>query len=244
MKKTAILACAAALSFGAAASADVVAYWAFNNDPLPGGGFGYLEGQLPIAADYGQQAGVATVNVFGGITDETIVTGGGDTVYRWIQDFTGTALNAQFGEQPGGSLSLLSGTGNANNGAYIEIAFDASLKEDLVFSFDARRTGTGFNDVTVALFDGMTFLENVATGLNFNSSGFDITRSFDISSLDGVADARIRIIVDFVFMGTNQSATGNNRYDNFLIEGTKIPTPGSAALLALGGLVAARRRRA
>lgn len=239
MSKTAVLACAAALSFGAAASADVVAYWAFNNPALPGGGFGYLEGQLPIAADYGQQAGVATVNVFGGITDETIVSSGGDTVYRWIQDFQGTALNAQFGEPFGGSLSIQGGTNNGNNGAYIEIAFDASLKEDLVFSFDARRTGTGFNDVSVALFDGMTFLENVATGLNFNSSNFDITRSYDISTLDGISDARIRIILNGA-----TAQTGNNRYDNFLIEGTKIPTPGSAALLALGGLVAARRRRA
>lgn len=239
MSKTGILACAAALSFGAAASADVVAYWAFNNPALPGGGFGYLEGQLPIAADYGQQAGVATVDVFGGITDELFVTGGGDTVYRWVQDFAGSALNAQFGEPAGGSLSLQGGTGNANNGAWIEVAFDGSLKEDLVFSFDARRTGTGFNDVTIALFDGVNFIENVATGLNFSTTAFDITRSYDISSLDGVADARIRIIVNGA-----TGATGNNRYDNLLIEGTKIPTPGSAALIALGGLVAARRRRA
>ena len=37
---------------------------------------------------------------------------------------------------------------------------------------------------------------------------------------------------------------GNNRLDNIVVAGALVPTPGAAALMGIGGLVAARRRRA
>lgn len=236
MKKTIALALVAGLA--AAASADVVAYWAFNDDNLPGGGFGHLAGSFPMGADNGAQAGSATVNVTGGLTGETTVSAGGDTVYTWIQSFIGSTVNAQFGAPAGGSLSVQGGTDVGNNGAIIEVAFNGALYESLNFSFAGRRTNTGFNNLTIAAFDGASFLGNIATGLNLTTNTALNLYSFDTSILDGVADARVFIILDGA---TNP--TGNVRLDNFLVEGTLIPAPGALALVGLGGLVASRRRR-
>lgn len=239
MKKQLVVAALIAVgSVGAAnaATPEAVAYWSFNNPPLPGGGFGWLAGSLPTPAAFGAQAGSATVNVTGGLTSETTVTGGGDTVYRWIQDFTGTAINAQFGQPSGGSLAVQGGTSNGNNGAQIIVDFDGSLWTDLDFSFAAQRTSTGFNNVTIDAYDGGAFLGNIASNLLFPAS-FGLF-SFDASILDGVANARIVMTLNGV-----TSATGNNRYDNFYIAGKLIPTPGAASLLGVAGLVAIRRRR-
>ena len=239
MKKftlVAALVAAGALTTANAADTGAVAYWSFNNPTLPGGGFGWLDGQLPVSAGFGAQAGSATVGVTGGITGETIVTGGGDTVYRWIQDFAGSTVNAQFGEPSGGSLAVQGGTSNANNGAQIVVSFDAGLWMDLNFSFAGQRTGTGFNNVTIDAFDGGDFLGNIASGV-FLPASFGLF-SFDASILNGVSDARIVMTLEGV-----TSATGNNRYDNFFISGKLIPTPGAAALMGLAGLVGVRRRR-
>ncbi|TVQ60595.1 MAG: hypothetical protein EA378_10925 [Phycisphaerales bacterium] len=68
--------------------------------------------------------------------------------------------------------------------------------------------------------------------------------SFDLydfsmgSGLDFADNAIIRIVFD----GATGSA-GNNRLDNVQITGAFIPAPGAFALLGLGGLAAARRRR-
>jgi hypothetical protein len=236
MNKCIALALVAGLA--AAASADVVAYWAFNNDPLPGGGFGYQPGDFPAGADYGVQAGTATVNVTGGLTGDTTVSAGGDTVYTWIQSFAGSTVNAQFGEPAGGSLAVQGGTDVANNGAIIEVAFNGALYESLNFSFAGRRTSTGFNNVTIAAFDGANFLGNLAAGLDLTTSSTLSLYSFNSSILDGIADARVLLILNGA-----TSATGNVRLDNFLVEGTLIPAPGALALVGLGGLVASRRRR-
>ncbi|TVQ59792.1 MAG: hypothetical protein EA379_09915 [Phycisphaerales bacterium] len=242
MKMKSMFVAAALVAVGTAGVASAtleskdVAYWAFNNEPLPGGGFGYQPGVFPLAAGFGNQAGVATVSVVGGITGETIVNNNGDTVFRWIQSFAGTTQNAQYGEPSGGSLAIQGGTDTLNNGAQIVINFDASEKKDLNFSFAAQRTATGFNDVSIAAFSGGSFLGNIATSLNFPTSF--ATFSFDASILDGLSDAQIV----FTLNGAG-AATGNNRYDNFFITGAVIPTPGAIALAGLAGLVGVRRRR-
>lgn len=236
MKNVLAIALVAGASF--AAQADIVAYWAFNNDPLPGGGFGYQPGDFPAAAGYGLQAGVANVSVGGGLTGETLVNGNGDTVYSWIQSFGGSTVNAQFGELAGGSLAVQGGTNNGNNGSFITVDFDAGLLDATTFSFAGRRTGTGFNSVSIEAFDGAVSLGTVASGVDLTTSSTLALYSFDLSVLDGVSDASIVITLNGA-----TSTTGNVRLDNFVIDGTVVPAPGAFALMGLGGLVATRRRR-
>lgn len=223
---------------GAATAQDSLAYWAQNDNGLPGGGFGFQPGDFPQGADNGLQAGSANLTFGGGSLNDTIVNGNGDTVYQWMQSFGGSGVNAQFGAPNGGSIAIQNGTSGANNGAFIEFNFDATVWESIAFSFAAQRTSTGFNSVDIAAYNGDTFLGNIATGQTWASS-FAL-QSYSTNLLDGVTDATIRMTFDG---GSVTSANGNNRLDNILIQGTLIPTPGSAALIGLAGLAAVRRRR-
>jgi MYXO-CTERM domain-containing protein len=159
-------------------------------------------------------------------------------VYTWVQSFSGTTTGSIDGVS-GGSFAFQGATGQGvtNNGAQAVFSFDGSLWTALTFDFARRGTSTGFNNVTVEMFDGTTSL-GVLGVLGAAGSSWELT-SYDISALNGVADASIV----FTFDGAT-SDTGNNRLDNVTINGTAIPAPGSVALIALGGLVGTRRRRA
>jgi hypothetical protein len=68
----------------------LLAFWGFNDNALPGGGNGYLSGRFPMLAESGDQAATATVNIGGGLLQDTTTTSGGDTVYRWLKSFGGS----------------------------------------------------------------------------------------------------------------------------------------------------------
>ncbi|MCA9276829.1 MAG: hypothetical protein KDA29_12440 [Phycisphaerales bacterium] len=210
-----------------AAQADIVANWAWNAQDLPGGGFGFQTSDFPQGADVGS----GMFSIFDFNTDNT------DGVYTWVQSFAGTTTGAIDGVS-GGSFAFQGATsqGVTNNGAQAVFAFDGTLWTDLSFDFARRGTSTGFNNVTVEMFDGTTSL-GILGVLGAAGSSWELT-SYDISALNGVADAS----VVFTFDGAT-SDTGNNRLDNVTINGTAVPTPGSLALLAFGGLVGTRRRR-
>ena len=210
-----------------AAQADIVANWGWNAQDLPGGGFGFQTSDFPQSADVG--SGLFSITNFN--TDNT------DGVYNWVQSFSGTTTGAIDGVS-GGSFAFQGATGQGvtNNGAQAVFSFDATLWTDLSFDFARRGTSTGFNSVTVEMFDGTVSLGVLGT-LGAATSTWELT-SYDISALNGVADAS----VVFTFDGAS-SDTGNNRLDNVTINGTAVPTPGTFALLGLGGLVGTRRRR-
>ncbi|MCW5756995.1 MAG: hypothetical protein KIT54_07165 [Phycisphaeraceae bacterium] len=212
MKTIASIVAAAFASVSAVAVADDIAYWSFSNQGLPGGGFGFFADEFPFAAEFGSQTGSATIELVGGILDETTVTTGGDEVLRWVQSFSGTDLGAQFGEPAGGSLAIQGGTDTLNNGSQIVINFDASSLENLFFQFDARNTSTGFQNILIELFNGGSFVSTVEPGLVLSTTFASF--AYDISALDGVADARIV----FTLNGAT-SASGNIRTDNFYIQG-------------------------
>ena len=223
---TAIIAAAA----GTAVAQDSIAYWAQNDNTLSGGGFGFEDGDFPQLADFGAQAGSATLEPKGGLTGS--ITGG---VYDFVQSFSGSTTNAQFGEGSGGSIALQGGTNNGNNGAWIDLDFDGSSYTDILFSFAGRGTGTGFKDVDIDAYNGDILIGSIAADIDL-TGGFALY-NFSTTLLNNVTDARIRMTFDGA-----SSTTGNNRLDNLFIQGT-IPTPASAVLLGLGGLAAVRRRR-
>ena len=215
MKIAAALVAAATVVTSVSASAQTeveVAYWSFNQQALPGGGFGYFADEFPFPAEFGDQTGTATIDVSGGILDELTTTSGGDEVLRWVQSFSGTDLGAEFGEGSGGSLAIQGGTDQLNNGSQIVISFDGTGLDDLELEFDARRTGTGFNMIVIELFDGDTQISTIEAGLDLTTSFAE--QFYDISDLDGVETARI-----VVTLNGATSATGNVRTDNWYITG-------------------------
>ena len=233
MNKLAIVLISSTAFAGVANAQDALAYWAQNNNVQTDGDFGFENGDFPQAADFGLQAGLATLVLSDALTMDF---DGGTGEYNTVQSFSGSTGNAQFGEGSGGSIAFQGGTDQANNGEWFELRFDATNYMDILLSFDARATSTGFNDIDIDAYDGGTLLGSIAA--NQSWGGF-ATFNFNAGSLlDGVADARIR----FSFTGST-SSTGNNRYDNLFIEGTQIPAPGAATLFGLAGLTASRRRR-
>lgn len=233
MLATATIAASLLAISGAATGQTVLGYWGFNDNALPGGGNGYLADpdRFPLLADEGS----ATLSIGGGIITDSIVNGNGDTVYQWVQSFGGTTLNAPEGAISGGTLSVQGGTDVANNGSYLQFAFDMTGLSDLSVSYATRGTSTGFNTQTWSWStDGVSFTEfDIVTGTNVTA--FFVEQLAPLSALDGAATAFLRVT-----FGGASSQTGNNRIDNVLI--TAVPAPAALALLAAGGLVRPRRR--
>ena len=146
----------------------------------------------------------------------------------------GTLTNARQGDLAGQALSLQGGTGNANNGRNITFNVSTAGFSAIVVSFATQGTSTGFtsNQFQYSL-DGVTFVDfNPAftPPAAFGSSPIVFTLS-GITGLDNNPNAAFRI----VFNGAT-SATGNNRIDNLVVEGsnTTIPEPTSVLLLGSG----------
>jgi hypothetical protein len=155
----------------------------------------------------------------------------------------GTLTNARQGDLAGQALSLQGGTGNANNGRNITFNVSTVGFSAIVVSFATQGTGTGFtsNQFQYSL-DGVTFVDfNPAytPPAAFGSSPVVFTLS-GIAGLDNNPDAAFRI----VFNGAT-SASGNNRIDNLVVQGsnTTIPEPTSVLLLGSGLTAAFKLRR-
>ena len=197
----------------AQAQTEVIAYWAQNDNDLPGGGFGFQPGDFPQAADIG----VGSLSL-ANFDDETIVNANGDTVYRWIQSFGGTPINAQSGFPGGGSLSPQGAPGNANNGMEILISVSTAGYEDIVLSWAQQRSGTGFTSTAVAW--------SADGGSSFTNFGdTSVGTSFALTSLDFSEVEALNDNPDIVFRLTLDGAsgqTGNSRYDNITVVGTPL----------------------
>lgn len=86
---------------------------------------------------------------------------------------------------------------------------------------------------------------NAAWSSGTNVPAYGFSASLGVTA-DNLADIRVRMIQTSTVSanGGTVAGTGTDRVDNVKISGDLVPTPGSLALLGLGGLVAARRRRA
>ncbi|MDT8450791.1 MAG: ExeM/NucH family extracellular endonuclease [Wenzhouxiangellaceae bacterium] len=197
-----------------------LAYWAQNDNALPGGGFGFTPDSFPQPADVG--AGFIVLRDF----DASLDASG---AYAFIQSFGGTAENALPGFASGGSLAPQGGAGTANNGMSIEILVDTTGFENIRVSWAQRGTSTGFASRRFAWSaESATFTEFAVDDGTLGSSWQ--TRSHDLSSVDALADnplAVFRITLDGA-----TGASGNNRFDNILVEGTEIGAPERFPLLA------------
>lgn len=161
----------------------------------------------------------------------------------------GSSINARLGDAAGQSLTLQGGTGNVNNGRNLTLSLSTLGYTNIIVTFASQGTSTGFtsNQFQYSL-DGITFVD---FGSPYVPGTSFALFTFDLSSIGGLNDnpnAAFRI----VFNGAT-SASGNNRIDNLVVDGTEItesepiPEPASLFLLgsgltALGGLVRRRQR--
>ena len=177
----------------------------------------------------------------------------------------GTALNAT------GSMStittspsalailggLTSGTPatTAANGKAMVFKFSMTNLQDLVISFAAQRTATGFTGIAIDTSANGTSWSSWTTLTSSYTAGPPAVYSGAIldsfantgvvslsatSSLNNASTAYVR----FTFTGAT-SSSGNNRLDNFQFNASTlvVPAPGCVALVGLAGMVASRRRR-
>jgi len=242
---------ALALVAGAAVSSanaqTLLTYWNFNASTAQSGA-GTMGTLNSTAANAGVYSGSAAMTLSSGLSYNTtaVAAANGD-----VGTFSGAVLSAipaDVANNPGGALAVrgsLSGSSSANsadnNGEYVQFSVSTLGYNTIGIKWDGRGTGTGFgqtaspNKILVST-DGINFSQlatYTSTQTTFQTYSFAGT---------GALDNQSTIYVRLQLFGAT-TGTGNNRIDNFQISGVAVPTPGSLALLGLGGLVAGRRRR-
>jgi hypothetical protein len=197
-----------------------------STDPNVGDDSGFQTTSYPSASAGNETAGIQVFASTVGFTDISV---------SWDQRHSNTSSRfwAFFYTIDGSSWTRLSlSAANANPGATPSAGAPASTAglfggNGTFSAFDGSQTGAGddwFNGRTVNL----TGIAGVANNANF---GFRVVSSFGSGS-SYVASS-----------GGNYAGTGTARFDMVTVSGI-VPTPGAAALMGIGGLVAARRRRA
>jgi hypothetical protein len=156
-----------------------------------------------------------------------------------------TTNNARMGDPAGQALSLQGGTSTGNNGRHLTFNVSTLGFSNIVVSFATQGTSTGFNlNQFQYSLDGISFIDFSPPYTPATAFG-SVPLVFTLSSIAGLndnANAAFRII----FNGAS-SATGTNRIDNFVVEGSPsgVPEPATAVLLVSGlsGLYGLRKRR-
>ena len=163
-----------------------------------------------------------------------------------ITNFGGSAIGADSSDVAGQALVLQGGTTASptlNNGGRLDLTITANAGSSLALSaltFAAQRTGTGFNS--------NVFSYSVNGGTSFVSLGTVATlpSAFALQTLDLTAIPRSNTVIIRQTLDGASTASGNNRFDNLVVDGTvqAVPEPASMAALGLGALALIRRRRA
>lgn len=146
----------------------------------------------------------------------------------------GTTNNARQGDVAGQALSLQGGTGTANNGRHLTFNVSTLGFSNIVVSFATQGTSTGFNSNQFQYsLDGITFVDFGAPYTPAPAFG-SAPVVFSLAGIVGLND-NPNAVFRIVFNGAT-SATGTNRVDNFVVEGTPsgIPEPTTAVLLLTG----------
>ncbi|MCO5062309.1 MAG: choice-of-anchor D domain-containing protein [Kiritimatiellae bacterium] len=183
-----------------------------DSDP-PAVGSGAVEVMLGNASlpKTGRVDAIAVWNFNNVSAMETVSHGAGTMVnsIATTNDSAGTSVNAFAGDLAGRDITI---SGGANIGRYISFTVDMSGRKDLVVSFAAQRSGTGYdsNNIEVAIGNGpfTTVEAGWLPGASFATKTVDLSAN---TNLNNAASVTFRI----VFGVDTASGGGNNRFDNF-----------------------------
>lgn len=227
---------AATTSMTSMTYAAIIAGWDQNDNEISPGVFGFLPTDFPQANDHGPASAAYTIADFDATT-------GGSGEYTTVASFAGTTENDLEGAGSGGSFSFV---GDVNNGAKSVFAVPTAGYTDINVSWAQRGTSTGYTSrVFEYSVDGGSNWVDI--GAYSGSSGALTstwgTVSLDFSAIDALednADAMFRI----TYAGAS-SGSGNNRWDNFYVQGVAVPEPAAVLLLGFAGVALASiaRRR-
>ncbi len=178
--------------------------------------------------------------------------------------FAPTSAALGFHADPLAVYSNPAGNGSAESfssnfwaiGDYYQFSTSTLGYESIAFAFDQTRSSTGpgtfdllwsTDGVTFStLLDDYTVLNNAAPPGGpgaWNATTRFPEYGFGPLALPAGAANQASIVFRLVNQVTPGGTAGTNRVDNIVVSGTLIPTPGAAALLAVAGFIAMRRRR-
>lgn len=234
-----------ACGLAASAGADVITQWNFNsNPPDTSTATGTTVPNVNITAP------AATIALQGGVTHPGFNNGAGSS-------------DPAPSDNSGYQTTTYPAQGTASGTAGVAFTTSTVGWQDIVVSWDQRFSNTSSRffefqytlDFSAASPLWVTFggvRENTLGGDQWlNSNQADLT---GIAGVDNNANFAFRVVAVFE-PGTSAylssrlppqstyAPTGTWRFDMVTVRGTEIPTPGTMALLGLGGLVALRRRR-
>ena len=150
--------------------------------------------------------------------------------------FTGTDLNAPTGWRSGDALGF---QGPEVESGSILLGIESGLgvpgfKDPVQVSFAARRSETGFDRVVVESWSAgsWTLLDSLAIETTW---GLHEVSPIGIDPLNG-------LLLRFTMEGS-ASSLGTIRFDNLRIDANPVPSPATAALVGVGGLMGFGGRR-
>ncbi len=233
-----------------------------------GAGNAFTAFNLGAATATGNYTGTLAIGPTALAATAGVVNAGGTVNFEWFESFQDDAnlpeqrwdtVTYEFGQNAiiNGNFNLGSLNGNGSTlvtaGSHVSGGLDFfafsladgvdSLGESLSLRMNAGTSGTSMTDTEFALYDGAG---------NFVASNDDFGVGF-FSGLDfadaGLAPGNYTLVTggfNTLFAATvNGAHTAGTNAGTYSLEMTyTVPAPGALALVGLGGLVAARRRRA
>lgn len=222
MALTTRLSAVAAVALCAAAHADVVAGWTFQNSAFVSSTVGSSTFTYP-------QTG----------TDTAFTGFHADARTKWYNNVgngSSAAVNSDYWSIGDYYQAALSTTGYTDISLKWDMARSASGVQN--FRIDISTDGGG-NWSTVGT---QVVLQNSATnGGTWTSATYVSNYTSTISGITAAAD-QASLLIRWIATSAASATGGTVRIDNVQIQGTLVPAPGAAALVGLAGLIARRRR--
>ena len=183
-------------------SQNIIHYWSFNSGASSAADSAWFVPASPDTTLTAPDTGKITHNV------------------AHTEDYGGTNLSAPSGISSGAAFVLRN---NANNGKVVTFHVPSKNKKVKEFSFDAKRTSSGFDTLEIAYStNGTTFKSHTVSELYPTSSWVTYKVALDtITGADSNSNLKIRITIKGA-----SSTSGNTRLDNVaLMQKSSTPPP-------------------